>query len=313
MKKVGIIILLTAIIIQGFSQELSADNRANKKPGTTPNKDKTTNVSIGKELLSFEESDSSFNLKIGNRGLKILESLEGHKFNFEKYSENEEWDQQDTKSDYPNRAGRFKGHWSGIEFGYNNYVTSLKDFNIPDDIFYMTLHSAKSTNFNINFSQLSLGISRHIGIVTGLGLNWNNYRFDGNWSIQKVENGQIEPYATGDIQKSKLTTLFLTLPAMVEVQIPVGDGHHVNIAGGGIGAVKLHSHTKIVYENREKVRSNGDFSLNMLRYGTTARIGYENFQIYGTYYLTPLFKTGKGPGGYSLHPFEIGIALTFND
>jgi hypothetical protein len=67
------------------------------------------------------------------------------------------------------------------------------------------------------------------------------------------------------------------------------------------------------FQNGDKVKSNGDFSLNMLRYGPTARIGYQNFQIYGTYYMTPLFKTGKGPGGYDLYPFEIGFALTFND
>jgi hypothetical protein len=51
----------------------------------------------------------------------------------------------------------------------------------------------------------------------------------------------------------------------------------------------------------------------MLRYGATARVGYGNFQLYGTYYKTPLFQTGKGPGGYDLYPFEIGIALAFND
>jgi len=51
----------------------------------------------------------------------------------------------------------------------------------------------------------------------------------------------------------------------------------------------------------------------MLRCGATARVGYGNFQLYGTYYKTPLFEAGKGPGGYNLYPFEIGIALTFNN
>jgi len=26
-----------------------------------------------------------------------------------------------------------------------------------------------------------------------------------------------------------------------------------------------------------------------------------------------MFKSGKGPGGYDLYPFELGIAFTFND
>ncbi len=130
----------------------------------------------------------------------------------------------------------------------------------------------------------------------------------------KGVNGVIEELDPGMIlKKSKLTTLFLTVPFMFEVQIPV-DYNHLNIAAGPIGAVKLGSHTKMVYEeDNQKVKSNGDFSLNMLRYGATARVGYQNFQLYGTYYMTPLFRSGKGPGGYDLYPFEIGVAFTFND
>jgi len=67
----------------------------------------------------------------------------------------------------------------------------------------------------------------------------------------------------------------------------------------------------MVYKDGNDVKSYGDFNLNMLRYGATVRVGYQNFQIYGTYYKTPLFKTGLGRG-YDLYPFEIGFALTFN-
>jgi hypothetical protein len=69
----------------------------------------------------------------------------------------------------------------------------------------------------------------------------------------------------------------------------------------------------MVFDDGHTVKSYRDFSLNMLRYGTTVRVGYGNFQLYGTYYFTPLFQNGKGPGGYDLYPFEIGMALTFNN
>ena len=39
-----------------------------------------------KDLISIEKDDSAFNLKVGNRGLSILESLEGNKINFKKYT-----------------------------------------------------------------------------------------------------------------------------------------------------------------------------------------------------------------------------------
>ncbi len=314
MQKIGIIILLTAaIIMQGFSQESSAKSQDGKKQGTAVNADENTKVSIGKNLLNIEEGDSSLNVRVGNRGLNILESLEGPKFNFKRYSENDEWNQDDTEDDRARRRNRFKGHWSGVEFGFNNFLTSDRSLVLPADIEYMTLHSGKSSNFNINFSQLSLGLTRHIGFVTGFGLNMNNYKFDGNNNILKGTNGIIEELNPGaSLKKSKLATVYLNLPFMFEIQIPV-DNNHLNIAAGPIGAVKIGSHTKMVYQDGQKVKANGDFSLNMLRYGTTARIGYENFQLYGTYYMTTLFRTGKGPEGNDLYPFEIGIAFTFND
>lgn len=314
MKKIGIIILLTAIIMQGFSQKVSAESQNDKKQGTAVNKTENTKVTIGKDLVSVEERDSSLNLRVGNRGLNILESLEGPKFNFEKYSRSDEWNQDDKEDELASRRNRFRGHWSGVEFGFNNYLTSDKSLVMPDEIDYMTLHSGKSGNFNINFSQLNISLTRHIGFVTGFGFNWNNYRFDGNNNIQKGTNGIIEKLDPGTpLEKSKLATVYLTLPFMLEIQIPVNSSH-LNMAAGPIGAVKLGSHTKMVFQdNGQKVKSSGDFSLNMLRYGATARVGYENFQLYGTYYMTPLFRTGKGPAGYDLYPFEIGVAFTFND
>jgi hypothetical protein len=313
MKKFGIIILLTAIIMQGFSQKLSAEIQSDKKQAIPEKTDNNTNVNVGNGLIKVQESDSSVNVRVGNRSLSILESLEGKKFKFEKHSDYNDWYQEDNEDRHERWRNRFRGHWSGIELGFNNYVTSDKSMVLPDDINYMTLHSSKSTNFNINFAQLSMGLARHIGFVTGLGLNWNNYRFDGNNNIIKGNNGVIEMLDPGaQLEKSKLATLYLTVPFLLELQIPV-HGNHFSIAAGPIGAVKLGSHTKMVFEDGQKIKSNGDFSLNLLRYGGTARVGYGNFQLFGTYYMTPLFQSGKGPGGYNLYPFEIGVALTFNN
>jgi hypothetical protein len=92
----------------------------------------------------------------------------------------------------------------------------------------------------------------------------------------------------------------------------VADHSHLNIAGGIIGGVKLWSQTKMVTSDDKKLKTNTDLSLNVLRWGPTVRIGFGNFQMFGTYYFTPLFKTGKGPGLYNLYPCEIGFALTFS-
>lgn len=316
MKKIGIILMLTAIIFQAFSQEVISKEKEKQDTNFIAANEKTK-VVIGNDFLSVEEDSNALRLKIGNRGLNILESLEGTKVKFEKYAEADDTIIQDDKADKPERKSRtksrFKGHWSGMEFGFNNYLTSDHSLVMPADIDYMTLHSSKSNSFNLNFTQQSIGITRHFGFVTGLGFNWNNYRFDSDNNIQKGVLGVIEIFDPGEqLKKSKLTTVYLTLPVMAELQIPV-DNHHINVGAGLIGAVKIGSHSKMVYQNGDKVKSNDDFSLSMLRYGPTARIGFENFQVYGTYYMTPLFKKGKEPGGHMLYPFEIGFAFTFND
>jgi hypothetical protein len=96
------------------------------------------------------------------------------------------------------------------------------------------------------------------------------------------------------------------------LQIPVSGNNTINLGAGVVGALKLGSKTKVVYndDGKEKHKNKDDFSLNLLRWGSTVRVGYEGFQIYGTCYFTELFEAGKGP---VLYPYEIGISFTIHD
>jgi hypothetical protein len=322
MKKSVVTVLLTVFLLNFSLLVASAKGQQGEQEEKKNNDNRE--VTIGRRFLRVTENDTSVNVRIGNRGLSILESLEGKKseVRIERYSREENdqfWSDHDRYSRHNGRpARRFKGNWSGIETGFNNYTTSRSSHFIPADIGYMDLHSGKSHNFNINFAQLSLGLSKNIGFVTGLGLNWNNYRFDRSNNIGKGTDGTISELLPGDLypasalEKSKLTTLYLTAPLLLEVQIPVHN-NHFNISAGPIGAVKIASHSKMVFEDKNKIKSNSDFNLNILRMGATARAGFSNLQLYGTCYFTPLFRTGRSPGGYDLYPFEVGVALTFNN
>jgi len=322
MKRFILIITTAAILIPAIAQEdttgLSA--RGKNSIDTTFN----SSLSVGDGILAYQETSDSRKIRIGNRGYEILEVLEGDRtrMSVKRYDVEDERDynseaflqDEKPKSKVPGRR-RFEGHWAGIEIGFNNFLTSENSMVLPAEDDFMTLNSGKSKSVNINFAQVNMGFTRRIGLVTGLGFHMNNYFFEGNNSLSKLTGGIIEPlYPEEGIiyDKSKLAARYLTLPVMLEVQIPVNYRSRLNIAAGGIGAVKLGSHTKTVYYNngKQKIKDQGDFSLNMLRYGLTARVGYEMVQIYGTYYMTPLFKTGKGP---ELFPFEIGVSFTFND
>jgi hypothetical protein len=264
----------------------------------------TTRVKIG-DVVTVEDTDDETLIRIGHRGIRIKDNGKESEINFEDF-------RKETYAEYPGRA--FRGHLGGIEFGFNNYSTG-KWGSSPEPVEqYFDLNSSKSTSFNLCLFPVSLGFTRHFGLVTTIGIGWNNYFFDAGNSIMVDEDGLLQPVfpSAGEVKKSKLSTTYAFLPVMFEVQLPVTYNKTINIGAGMIGAIKLGSHTKVVYStegvHREKVKD--DFNLNLLRYGATARVGYEMFQVYGTCYLSPLFEKGKGP---ELYPFEVGIALTLNN
>jgi hypothetical protein len=314
MKKIGTILLMLMIVFKLSALGQVKETNKNQTTVASDTND-NTKVIIGDDLLKIENSKEALKVRAGDRGINILESLEGgHKVSFENFSlKKDEGDEDDKDEKKAERRQRFTGHWAGMELGFNNIMTASNSLTMPADINYMSMHSGKSVNFNLNFSQLSIGIARHAGFVTGLGLNFNNYRFDGNFNIQKLDDGTIDSLSPlGTLKKSKLATIYLTMPLLFEVQIPANH-NRIHVAAGAIGAVKLSSHSRMVFENGPDVKNYSDFSLNMLRYGATARIGYDNLHLYGTYYMTPIFKSGMGPGGYDLYPFEIGVSFTFRN
>jgi hypothetical protein len=286
--------------------------------------DTNTNMTIilGDDFFRIDEYDSALTVRVGNRGLNILESLEGTKVDFAKYEKSSDderekkWDGDDVDDrDSFMKARHFRGHWAGIEAGFNNY-NHISSMVLPDQIAYMSLDASNSNCFNLNFSQVNVGFGRHFGFVTGLGLNWNNYRFEHANSIIVDNDGivsEYDPNTSVPVKRSKFSTLYMNIPALLEIQLPAGFGNSLNLAAGVIGGIKLNAWTKVVFEDGEKSRVNGDYNLNLLRGGFTARVGYRNFMLYGTYYLTPWFQEYKGPGELNLEPFEIGLAFTFND
>lgn len=269
--------------------------------------DDASRVKIG-EVVTIEETGDETVIRIGKRGVRINEEGDDTEITFGKEDNDEEFSEEK-----PSKS--FEGHLGGPEFGYNSYSTGKWLKNETPMEGYLDLNTAKSSSFNIVLPPVSLGITRHFGLVTALGINFNNYRFDGNNTIMVDGEGVITPsYPAEPIMydKSKLATVYGILPVMLEVQIPVSHGSTINLGAGMVGAVKLGSHTKVVYhdDGKQKDKNRDDFNLNVLRYGVTARAGYEMVQVYGTCYLSPMFEKGKGP---ELYPFEIGIALTFND
>ncbi len=206
----------------------------------------------------------------------------------------------------------FSGHWGGIDFGLNTLIqTNYAGYNSE----FLTNELIKSYSLYINPIQQSIGLQRNrntIGLVTGLGIQWLNFRLNKNTTIEESASGKIMPKTLffDDNQKSILAMFYVTLPLLLEFQFPVN--YYENrffISAGFIGGYRINSSTKIKYrvdKKRENLKTPGDFSMHDFRYGLMSRAGYRNFQIFCSYDLETLFKKSRGP---EVTPFTFGITL----
>jgi hypothetical protein len=307
MKKVLSSILAVLIAMGVYAQE----ELTNYGKLEVLEEDGKTTVNVGGDLVVFEEGKDTTKIKLGNKGVTIIEDEDGtSSVEWEDLKDMAESD-DDGDDDSPKKNKKFKPHWAGLEIGVNGFVNS--DFSTNVSPSWMDLNTGRSWNINLNFIEhgFALGTDK-IGLVTGLGLEWSNYHFDGS-SVIREDAGAIVEYSYADperaIEKARLQTTYLTAPLLLEFQIPAGK-KRVHFSGGVIGGVKLGSNTKVKYiENgdKQKDKIKDDFNLNSLRYGFTARIGYRSLKFYANYYPTSLFESGKGTGGDKLYPFAIGL------
>ena len=213
------------------------------------------------------------------------------------------------------RTDEFKGHWAGVEFGVNGFSNADYGMYPEDRNGFLKNDLLRSNTLNLNVLQYSRVIQQirsTIGLVTGLGLSLQSYHLNKNTTILVDESNKIYPETLffDSNQKSKLGTVFLDVPLLLEFQIPVH--HSANrfyVSTGLVGAKRLEAHTKIKYRkdgHREKLKSPGTYSIRDYKVSGTLRMGYRSVHLFANYDLVPLFDERKGP---VLYPFSLGLRL----
>ena len=236
-------------------------------------------------------------IRIGKRNVEIIER--DGRTNIDVHRDHS-WDDDDDGW----KRKKFNGHWAGFELGVNSFY---EDGNFGGSDF-MSLNQSKSLEVNINFLEYNIVLAeQRAGLVTGMGWSMNNYRFDNPITLQKVDGVIVaQDIESDDLKKSKLTVSYLTIPLLLEFQVPVNEGsNQVFLSGGVIGGLNLGSHTKIKTDDT-KSKDHGNFNINPFKYSLAGRIGLKDISIYATYSLSKLFEDGGGP---ELYPFTIGISL----
>jgi hypothetical protein len=206
----------------------------------------------------------------------------------------------------------FKAYWGGVSVGMNSYLNVNNKTEIPAGYDFLQLDQGRSIVVNVNPIEKHFSIIRdHVNLVTGLGLEMNNYRFEKNYKLLPDSSVICAAYdSTLNYKKNKLVTVFLNVPLLLQFDTKQNKhGKTFHVSFGLIGGVRIDSHTKQAYSEESvdyKPKTHDDFNLSKFRYGFMARIGYGKLDIYATYAMNSMFNNYEGP---QLYPISAGITL----
>ena len=211
----------------------------------------------------------------------------------------------------------FYGSLDGINLGINGYLNSDFKEAVPDDYSFMDINNERSFEVSIYPFQHSIGlIGSHFGLVSALGIQFNNYRFNLYNSNELIGNETAQGWFhqmpdNSTISKAKLVFFSLNVPVMFELKLPSGQFNSLYLSGGVVGSLKFSSHSKVIYNSEDikyKRKYSDNIGINVFRYSFMARAGYGDFGIYATYSPVSLFKSDRGP---ELFPYSVGVSLNF--
>jgi hypothetical protein len=193
-------------------------------------------------------------------------------------------------------------HWAGMPDSVNSHTKGLsRGLNV-----YLMLNKPFKANpqFAVAFG---------IGVGTA-NMYFKDYNIDVKSTATKLPFTALD--STDHFKKYKLSTAYAEIPIELRfVKDPERENKSFKAAIGiKLGALlnvhtkgkTLQSKTGSTINTYIQKEDNKRF-FNSTRIAATARIGYGNYSLYGSYQFTGLLKDGVGP---DIHPFEIGICVS---
>jgi hypothetical protein len=186
----------------------------------------------------------------------------------------------------------------------------------PDSLNFKGL--ARGANVYIMLDKRFKG-SQQFSVAFGLGVGTSNMYFRRTTVDIKSQSNKL-PFNNLDSQsyfkKFKVTTAFLEVPLELRfVANPEKEGRSVKVAIGVKVGTLLNAHTKGknlmdkngISLNNYIVKENSKRFFNTTRIAGTARIGYGNFSLFGSYQFNNIFKDGVAA---EMKLFQIGLCIS---
>ena len=190
-------------------------------------------------------------------------------------------------------------HWTGV----------------PDSIKSKMKGLARGANIYVMLDQ-RFKSSPQWSVAFGVGVSTSNMYFK-NLVVDLKSKTNTLPFRNVDtvnhFKKYKLTTAFLEIPLELRFTAdPVNESKSIKVAIGVKVGTMLNAHTKgknLLDKNGTPINSytakeTGKGYFNTTRLSGTARIGYGNFSLFGSYQFNKIFKDGVAA---DMRLFQIGL------
>ncbi len=151
----------------------------------------------------------------------------------------------------------------------------------------------------------------NFSFAAGVGIGTSNIFLDNQEILlnDSTIDEAIVQTESKDYKRYKLTTAYLEAPFELRFF-----GNRLNRNRGFKAAIGLRAGTLIGAHTKAKLadtklteKVNTKRFLDTWRFAATARVGWGNFSLFGSYNLNTLYKEGQGP---EITPYSIGICLT---
>ena len=202
--------------------------------------------------------------------------------------------------------------WSGFGVNANGFMNTNKEFASTTELSFLTLDPAKSIGFQLNFAEKRFPIIKdYLGVVTGLGFQWNRYSIKGDYDFNVV-NDTLVANATGiNYTKNTLSSTYLQAPLLLQISTNKNPNKAWNISAGIVGGIRLDARQIQKWEaddKKNKDKTKDDFQFNPFQASLMATIGYGDWSLYATYGLSDVFNEGSAP---KVRGVNAGILLSF--
>lgn len=227
-----------------------------------------------------------------------------------KTSSNDDWDYEEEKS-YPSVS--FETSFGIGVAGFTQETANGLILTVfepeKQSTASLDLDYGKCRNYMIN-GNFSLDFTKNIGLLTGIGFEFNRYVFKENLQLTPKHGTFISDTVT-NFSSYKFKTNYIQLPLMLKLQ---SSNQNFKFAVGGTFSYNIGNKVKAEFSDADadyETTIKGNFNVAPIKLSLGARIAYKGIGLYFNYGLTEMNNDAvQTPNGRKdLMPFSAGITL----